>query len=317
DPRGQRWQLNDMRPAQDENRVSGCDRLERGPTVYRGRLLRASMTRRVPAGSPTDLDIAIVGAGPAGAAAACHFARAGFRVVLIDQWRFPRDKVCGDFVGPAALAELDRLGLSSQPTFRDANKIRNGALYVNGDKVVGRPFPHIDGLRDHGLCIPRILLDDAIVQAAVASGARLIEEARVTGYETDSTCVTLFHQGRGGEKRLRTRLLIAADGSTSLISRILRGAKRPRRDLIVAVRAYFDGVEGAADQGDLYVTSSSFPGYCWLFPTGGSSANVGVGMLLEARTPTRQRLGQLLAQAIETDPAIRFRLARAKMYDRI
>lgn len=67
------------------------------------------MTLRVE--SPADPDIAIVGAGPAGAAAACHFARAGFRVVLIDQRRFPRDKVCGDFVSPAALEEFEGLGL--------------------------------------------------------------------------------------------------------------------------------------------------------------------------------------------------------------
>jgi geranylgeranyl reductase family protein len=275
------------------------------------------MTIRVRAASPADADIAIVGAGPAGAAAACHLAGIGFHVVLIDQRCFPRDKVCGDFVGPAALAELDRLGLFSQPTLHNANKIRNGALYVNGDRVVARPFPYVEGLRDYGLCIPRMLLDDAIVRAAVASGARLIEEARVTGYETDGAGVTLFHQGSGGQKRLRARLLVGADGSSSLISRILRGRKPPRRDQIVAVRAYFEGVEGATDQADLYVNSSSLPGYYWLFPTGTSSANVGVGMLLEAWMPTRQQLSQLLIQLIESDPAIRLRLARAKMNGKI
>ena len=195
------------------------------------------MTLRVPERSATEADIAIVGAGPAGAAAACHFARAGFRVVLIDQQRFPRDKVCGDFVSPAALAEFERLGLSLEPVFRDANQIRHGALYVNGEKVIARPFPYVRGLRDHGLCIPRMLLDNAVVHAAVASGARLIEEARVTGYETDARGVTLSYQEIGGQKRLRARLLIGADGSSSLISRILRGAKPPRRDQIVAVRA--------------------------------------------------------------------------------
>src|SRR5215468_4655973 len=145
--------------------------------------------------------------GPAGASAACHLARAGFRVVLLDQRRFPRDKVCGDFVGPAALAELDQLGLSWQPTLQNAHEIRDGALYLNGDKVVARPFPRVAGLRRYGVCIPRILLDDAIVQAAVASGARLIEDARVTGYETDATGVTVFYQGKGGPRSLRSRLL--------------------------------------------------------------------------------------------------------------
>jgi flavin-dependent dehydrogenase len=238
-------------------------------------------------------------------------------VVLIDQRRFPRDKVCGDLIAPAALAEFEGLGLSSELPIRDANKIRYGALYVNGKKAIARPFPYVGNLHDHGLCIPRILLDDAVVKAAVASGAYLIEEARVTGYETDSSGVTLFHQGMGGQKRLRTRLLIGADGSSSLISRILRGAKPRRRDQIIAVRAYFEGVEGARDQADLYVNSSPFPGYYWLFPTGAHSANVGVGVLLEAWTPNQENLSQLIAQLIKSDPAIRLRLAGAKMRDRI
>src|SRR5262249_4430058 len=115
--------------------------------------------------SAIDADVAIVGAGPAGASAASRFARAGFRVLLIDQGRFPGEKVCGDFVGPAALAELDELGLTSQPTFRDSNRIRRGALYINGCKAVERPFPAAEHLRDFGLCIPRAILDNVIVQA--------------------------------------------------------------------------------------------------------------------------------------------------------
>ena len=163
------------------------------------------MAFHVQANQPTDADIAIVGAGPAGAATACHFARAGFRVVVFDQRRFPRDKVCGDFVGPAALEEIDRLGLLSQPIFQNATKIHNGSLYVNGDRLVDGPFPHIGNLRNYGLCIPRMLLDEAIVRAAVASGALLIEEARVEGYETDHTGVTVLYQRGDCHNRLRCR----------------------------------------------------------------------------------------------------------------
>ena len=276
------------------------------------------MTFQLRATNLIDADIAIVGAGPAGAAAACHFARAGFRVVVFDQRRFPRDKVCGDFVGPAALEELDRLGLLSLQIFQDATRIRNGALYVNGDNLVAGPFPHIGNLRNYGLCIPRMLLDDAIVRAAMASGAKLIEEARVEGYETDQSGVTVFYQQGDCHNRLQSRLLIGADGSSSLVSRTLRGSKAPRRDRIVAVRAYFEGVQGPADEGDLYINSSCFPGYYWLFPTGSDTANVGIGMPLEAWTATKHRqLSQVLAHLIASDPAIHSRLAKAKIRDKI
>jgi flavin-dependent dehydrogenase len=58
-------------------------------------------------------DVLVVGAGPAGSAAAAWCARAGLSVLLVDAETFPRDKPCGDGLTPRAMAELDQLGLSS------------------------------------------------------------------------------------------------------------------------------------------------------------------------------------------------------------
>ena len=264
-----------------------------------------------------DVDLVIAGAGPAGAAAACHFARAGFRVVLIDQRHFPRDKVCGDFVGPWAMEELDRLDLSTDWPFRDANKIRHAALHLNGDKVVGASIPHIASLRDYGLCVPRVHMDNAIVNAAIASGARFIEGARVAEYDADANGVTVRFGRSGLREQLRTRLLVGADGSTSQIALILRGKKPPRRDRIVAVRAYFDNVNGDPQQAGLYANSSVFPGYYWLFPSGNGSANVGIGMLVETWPPNNQQLARDLCELIQSDAALRSRLRTAKIRSKI
>ena len=71
------------------------------------------------AGGPGhDCDVVVVGGGPAGAAAAARLAAGGFRTVLVDRASFPRDKICGDFVGPMALAELADLGVAEAERIR-------------------------------------------------------------------------------------------------------------------------------------------------------------------------------------------------------
>jgi flavin-dependent dehydrogenase len=74
-------------------------------------------------------DVVIAGAGPGGASAAARLASAGVRVLVLDRQRFPRDKVCGDFVGPAALIELEALGVTHMSGYGDSNIIRQAALH--------------------------------------------------------------------------------------------------------------------------------------------------------------------------------------------
>ena len=80
-----------------------------------------------------DTDVIVAGAGPAGAAAACHLARSGASVILLDRMTFPRDKVCGDFVGPSALIELNALGVSQMDGYARTNIARRAALYIDGE----------------------------------------------------------------------------------------------------------------------------------------------------------------------------------------
>ena len=262
---------------------------------------------------PFDCDVAVVGAGPAGASAAAHLSRAGMRVWLLDQKPFPRDKVCGDLVGPVALAELAGLGLELRPDYGATNQVRRAALAVNGEMLITSALPEVGALPPFGRVVPRLELDAWIVNAARAAGARLLEGRRAAGIERDADGVSLLVNEGRSTRRVRTRMVIGADGSTSRAAEWLRGRPLDKRRRMIAVRAYYDGVEGPADRADLYFAERSFPGYFWIFPIGEGRANVGIGTVLRTAPPSAEHLRDLLLALVRDDPAIARRLGGARL----
>jgi flavin-dependent dehydrogenase len=160
-------------------------------------------------------------------------------------------------------------------------------------------------------------LDAWIVDAARAAGAQLYEGWRVKGYAVDGDGVTVQAEYHGQARAWRGRVLIGADGSSSLVARQMHGKVPSDRDRIIAVRAYYEGVIGPSDQADLFFSSTSFPGYYWLFPTGETSANVGIGMLLETIPTASEHLPRLLEQLIQQDPAFGERLTHARRVGKV
>ena len=180
-----------------------------------------------------------------------------------------------------------------------------------------RPIPEVLGLPPYGRCIPRLTLDAWCIDAARRAGATVVEDARVTGFDVNRGGIAVHAERDGKPWTIRARLLIGADGSSSTVSRELRGAPPPDDDRIIAVRAYYDGDAGPEDRADLYFAAESFPGYYWLFPTGGGRANVGVGMVLETLPPTTDHLRALLLNLIGSDAALHSRLARGTIVGKV
>jgi geranylgeranyl reductase family protein len=237
--------------------------------------------------------------------------------VLIDRASFPRDKVCGDFVGPTALAELADLGVAQTQAFRSTSKMTDLALHVDGDQLTVMGIPQVDGLPSYGQVIPRLQLDAWILDAARQAGATVLDGRKVTAVQQAPDAITVRGQSAAGPWQLRTRLLLGADGSNSMVARTLRGGVPPSRDRIVAVRAYFDDVGGPVGQGDVCFRSDSFPGYYWLFPAGDGAANLGVGMLTSTYPQSGRNLRELLLRLVAEDASLRYRLQGARMRGKV
>ena len=247
-------------------------------------------------------DVVIAGAGPAGAVAALVLSRAGVRVALFDRARFPRHKLCGDTVNPGALALLRRLGLEDA-----AGSMSIDGMIVTGEggvRIVAR-YPSATS----GRAVLRRDLDHALLLAAAAAGARIEQEVAVRGPTFTSRAVNgLQIASRAGTVDLVTaRLVIAADGRASRIARCLRLSRYPTTPRRWAVGAYFSGVSGLTEYGEMHIRRRKYIGVA---PLPGGLANVCVV------TPERSAAGRplsLLQATVATEPVLRERFAHAQL----
>src|SRR5436190_14623832 len=129
-------------------------------------------------------DVVIVGAGPSGSTTAHYLAKEGFNVLLVDKFNFPRDKTCGDGLTPRALQILDDMGILdtvNQVGYR-SNKLE---LISPKGQIASAPLPKKENLCDYLLVISRLILDNIILERAMASGANFQAPVRVTGVEQE------------------------------------------------------------------------------------------------------------------------------------
>jgi geranylgeranyl reductase family protein len=217
-------------------------------------------------------DVLVVGAGPAGSIAALVLARAGARVALVDKARFPRDKACGDFVGPRGLQVLADLGVPEPPGLDVGDMVVVGPT---GRRVV---LPCFDGDSYPGRAraVPRVLLDDALRAAALEAGAQPVEgragEPTGSGDGLDG-----FALDDGPP--VRADFVIGADGATSHVAKTAGLVEEARVLWGFAVRCYLDQPV-ALPAITLWEQTPwrAFPGYGWIFPGPDGMANLGVGV---------------------------------------
>ncbi|HEV3311059.1 MAG TPA: NAD(P)/FAD-dependent oxidoreductase [Chloroflexota bacterium] len=247
----------------------------------------------------TVYDVVIAGAGPAGSTVAALLAGRGYRVLIIDQATFPREKACAEYCSPGVEDVLRRTGAWSiiAPEIR---RVSGMTVFAGGVPVL--PVEYFAGFsRRKAFTLPRITLDSMLLDHARASGTDSVERVRVTDAERRNEVWDIHAREWSGVNRSWTaRLIVAADGLHSTLTSSLGIRSVPHWPRRLGLVTHYEGVAGPWGSGQMHVARGV---YCGLAPLPGGLLNVGLVMSQEMAGARRQDRS-LLASGIRQLPAV-------------
>jgi menaquinone-9 beta-reductase len=162
-------------------------------------------------------DAAIVGAGPAGSSAAVFLARKGYSVALVEKQRFPREKLCGDFLNPANWEIFEKLGIEDALLSLPHGKV--GSFRMSTPSAAAKiPFPSQNGRRDFGIGLRRSLFDDLLLRLAEKEGVAVRQGCKLGHFSRENDQWIMTSDDSSVEDKFHSRLLIGADGRNSWVA---------------------------------------------------------------------------------------------------
>jgi menaquinone-9 beta-reductase len=256
-------------------------------------------------------DAIVIGAGPAGSGAAILLAAQGRRVLLVEKSRFPREKLCGEFLSPETLPIFARLGVRDALFEAGARPINQYTLFAPDGRGVPVPMRWIAGAGGAGLGLSRAAMDAILLNRAREVGVEVREGFHVAPRLTRDAGVTLIEGKSDGTtpERFAGRLVINASGRGRLF--VPPAAGQPSRlneSRVFGCKVHLRGVEGLDGGGELYFFKD---GYGGLSHVEGGRTNLCFltteGTLRAAKGDRRK----LLELTLMTNPAARRRLGGA------
>lgn len=171
--------------------------------------------------------IVIVGAGPAGASAAIHLAQNGFQVVLIEREKFPREKLCGEFISPECFAHFRELGVLDKMKAAGGDSITETFFYAPNGKSVNVPSKWFSGAAESALGLSRSAMDFQLLERATKAGVEVLQETSAVNllFENEEVRGVKARSQNGATFEIAADLTIDATGRASILGKIVERKK--------------------------------------------------------------------------------------------
>ena len=203
-------------------------------------------------------DVIIAGAGPAGSSAAIYLATGGLKVLLVEQKKFPRPKLCGEFISPECQDHFQKLGVARAIVCSEPASITETVFYSTRGHRVTVPSSWFGPRVALGLS--RAVMDDVLLQRAAEAGVTIIENANVVGPRITGDSVSGLKIKVGSEEQeFQAPLTIDATGRARILARKVNQSYKQKPKL-VAFKAHFQNTRVAPGACEIYFYPGGYGG---------------------------------------------------------